>query len=139
MTQYLVAIHHPDDFDSSAESEATRRDISALNREMRAAGIVVFVGGCSIAFLTTGNSTIQLAAPHGMRGRITSLWTTAFIGSTPIGSLVIGAVGQAYGGRAALAVGAVACVVAAVLGVLVLRGVRPPSVSPDPAQAAEPS
>ena len=45
MTQYLVAIHHPDDFDSSAESEATRRDISALNREMRAARIVVFVGG----------------------------------------------------------------------------------------------
>jgi len=45
MTQYLVAIHHPDDFDSSTESEATRRDISALNREMRAAGVIVFVGG----------------------------------------------------------------------------------------------
>jgi len=45
MTQYLVAIHHPDDFDPSTESEATQHDISALNVEMRAAGVVVFVGG----------------------------------------------------------------------------------------------
>jgi len=45
MTQYLVAIHHPDDFDPSTESEATVRAIDALNQEMAAAGIVVFVGG----------------------------------------------------------------------------------------------
>lgn len=45
MTQYLVAIHHPDDFDPSAESAETIRDIRALNVEMKAAGIVVFVGG----------------------------------------------------------------------------------------------
>ncbi|SRR5882757_10179254 len=45
MTQYLVAIHHPDDFDPSSESEATVRAIDALNEEMAAAGAVVFVGG----------------------------------------------------------------------------------------------
>ncbi|RYE74268.1 MAG: hypothetical protein EOP19_28030 [Hyphomicrobiales bacterium] len=45
MTQYLVAIHHPDDFEPYSESEATRNDISALNREMIAAGVRVFVGG----------------------------------------------------------------------------------------------
>jgi len=45
MPQYLVAIHHRDDFDPSAESEATVRDIDALNQEMAAAGVVVFVGG----------------------------------------------------------------------------------------------
>jgi hypothetical protein len=45
MTQYMVAIHHPDDFEPGSESEETRRDISALNVEMRAAGAVVFVGG----------------------------------------------------------------------------------------------
>jgi hypothetical protein len=47
MTQYLVAIHHPDDFDPApTEAEAQRqRDIGALNREMKAAGVVVFVGG----------------------------------------------------------------------------------------------
>jgi hypothetical protein len=45
MPQYLVAIHHRDDFDPSTESEATVRDIDALNQEMAAAGVVVFVGG----------------------------------------------------------------------------------------------
>ena len=49
MTQYLVAIHHPDDFDPAAESEATRSDIGALNREMVAAGVRVFVGGLAPA------------------------------------------------------------------------------------------
>jgi hypothetical protein len=45
MTQYLVAIHHPDDFEPFSEDEATHRDIAALNVEMKAAGVVVFVGG----------------------------------------------------------------------------------------------
>jgi hypothetical protein len=49
MTQYLVAIHHPDDFEPFSESEETRRDISALNREMQKAGIIVFVGGLDAA------------------------------------------------------------------------------------------
>src|SRR5271166_6244377 len=49
MTQYLVAIHHPDDFEPSSVTEATMRDIGALNREMVAAGVRVFVGGLSAA------------------------------------------------------------------------------------------
>ena len=38
MPQYLVAIHHPDNYDPSAESEAMVRDIDVLNEEMEAAG-----------------------------------------------------------------------------------------------------
>ena len=49
MAQYLVAIHHPDDFDPSAESESTIEDIHALNREMVAASVRVFVGGLAPA------------------------------------------------------------------------------------------
>jgi hypothetical protein len=45
MAQYLVAIHHPDNFDPSTETEDTRRDISALNKEMMAAGVRLFAGG----------------------------------------------------------------------------------------------
>jgi hypothetical protein len=45
MTQYLVAIHHPDDYDPSTEDEAMARDIDALNDEMKAAGVRSFVGG----------------------------------------------------------------------------------------------
>lgn len=46
MTQYLVAIHLPDDYDpSTAEDDALRSDVTALNEEMKAAGVRVFVGG----------------------------------------------------------------------------------------------
>jgi len=49
MAQYLVAIHHPDGYDSSTEDEAMHRDIGALNQEMVAAGVRIFVGGLSPA------------------------------------------------------------------------------------------
>ncbi len=49
MTQYLVAIHHPDDYDPSAEDEAMAQEIRALNGEMSAAGVRVFVGGLQAA------------------------------------------------------------------------------------------
>lgn len=45
MTQYMVAIHHPDDFEPHSEGEEVARDIRALNDEMTAAGVRVFVGG----------------------------------------------------------------------------------------------
>lgn len=46
MPQYLVAIHHPDDYNPAvAEDGAMSRAIDALNDEMVAAGVRVFVGG----------------------------------------------------------------------------------------------
>ena len=45
MPQYLVVIHHPDDYDPSVEDEAMHREIDVLNEEMIAAGVRVFVGG----------------------------------------------------------------------------------------------
>jgi hypothetical protein len=50
--KYLVAIHHPDDYDPAVlEDEAMHRDIDALNEEMEAAGVRVFVGGLQAARL----------------------------------------------------------------------------------------
>ena len=45
MPKYLVAIHHPDNYDPSAEGEAMVHDISSLNKEMIAAGVRSFAGG----------------------------------------------------------------------------------------------
>jgi hypothetical protein len=47
MTQYLVATDRPDNYDPSVETEAMSRDIDALNEEMVAAGVRIFVGGLS--------------------------------------------------------------------------------------------
>jgi len=49
MQQFLVAIYHPDDYDPSKEGEAMARDIAALNEEMKAARVRIFVGGLSPA------------------------------------------------------------------------------------------
>ena len=49
MAQYLVAIHRPEDYDPSVEGEAMVEEIHALNREMIAAGVRVFVGGLAPA------------------------------------------------------------------------------------------
>jgi MFS family permease len=79
------------------------------------------VGAASVAFQSAGNSTLQLtSAPH-MRGRVMALWAVAFLGSTPIGGPIAGFVSQHFGGRAGLALGAAACLVAAVLTALVAR------------------
>ena len=45
MPQYLVAIQHPENYELPEDAEAMIRDISALNREMIAAGVREFAGG----------------------------------------------------------------------------------------------
>ena len=45
MPRYLVAIHQPNNFNPSTETEETIREISALNKEMIAAGVRFFAGG----------------------------------------------------------------------------------------------
>jgi hypothetical protein len=46
MSQYLVAVQLPDNFNpSAADAAAMGRDIDVLNEEMVAAGVRVFVGG----------------------------------------------------------------------------------------------
>jgi hypothetical protein len=45
MTQYLVAIHHPENYDPSLEGPAMERDIDVLNEEMIAKGVRIFAGG----------------------------------------------------------------------------------------------
>ena len=49
MPQYLVAIHHPDDYNPSLEDEAMIRDIDVLNEEMAAANARFFAGGLQSA------------------------------------------------------------------------------------------
>jgi len=82
---------------------------------------LVAVGFCSIGFTSLGNATLQLTSSAEMRGRVMALWTVAFLGSTPIGGPVIGAIGEHVGPRWALALGAVAAVLAAGLGAWVFR------------------
>jgi MFS family permease len=82
---------------------------------------LALAGGASIAFMSSGNSTLQLASAPHMRGRVMSLWFVAFQGSTPIGGPIIGWVIAQAGARAGLGVGGVACLLVASVGVVAVR------------------
>jgi MFS family permease len=81
---------------------------------------LLFVGGMSIAILTFGNITLQMESIPQMRGRVLSLWTITFLGSTPIGGPIIGWIGTYAGPRWGLAVGGMAAIIAGGIGILTL-------------------
>ena len=86
-----------------------------------AVGACVLVGVATILFLTTGNSTVQLASDPHYRGRVMALWSMALVGTTPLGAPIVGAVSQALDPRAAIALGALACLTAAAIGAIPTR------------------
>ena len=68
---------------------------------------MVLIGFGSILMAATGNTTIQLAVPDHLRGRVMSVYTTVFSASVPIGGLAMGAVASAFGVPIAIALGGV--------------------------------
>jgi MFS family permease len=61
-----------------------------------------------IRFTATTNTLIQLLVADDYRGRVMGLHTVMFMGMAPLGSLLLGAVAEPLGARAALVVGAAA-------------------------------
>ncbi len=86
------------------------------------ASLLVVLGCCQILFSTGCNTTLQLDTPDALRGRVMGLYALAFAGMTPIGSLLVGAIAQHLGVRAACALGGGSGLIA--IAVLVLAGRR---------------
>jgi MFS family permease len=76
-------------------------------------GVLTVLGASSVAFLAVANSTLQLSAPPALRGRVMSLWSVAFIGSSLVGAPIVGAIGQRFDPRLAILVGGLAPLAAA--------------------------
>ncbi len=64
-------------------------------------------------FSASANTTVQLSAPPEMRGRVMSVYTTIFIGSTPIGNLATSSIAAAFSVPASFAFTGLPCVAAA--------------------------
>lgn len=80
------------------------------------------VGFFSINFTALATTVLQLESEPQMRGRIMSLWSVAFIGSTTIGGPIIGFIGEFAGARWGLGFGGlIAVFTAALVGVRMLR------------------
>jgi predicted MFS family arabinose efflux permease len=73
--------------------------------QMVALGVL---GAVSVTFAASVNSTLQLAAAPEMRGRVMALYSVVFLGSTPIGSPLVGWLAEVGGPRTGLLLGAIA-------------------------------
>ncbi len=66
------------------------------------------VGLASLTMMTAAVSTIQTSTDPVMRGRVMALYMMVFLGATPVGSPVVGWIGEAVGPRWAILVGSIA-------------------------------
>ena len=83
--------------------------------------VALLVGFASIAFLTTATTIFQLRAEPTMRGRVLTLQAMVFLGSTPVGGPLLGAVCERFGPRSGLVLSGSAALVAAAIGATSLR------------------
>lgn len=91
--------------------------------------VLVPLGAASVTFAAGVNSSLQLNAGE-MRGRVMALYSVVFLGSTPIGAPVIGALAEHAGPRAGLAVGGVAALLTAAVAAVAYR--RAAAAAPAP-------
>jgi len=90
--------------------------VLALVHSFPAALVAIFGAGAGgIAMAATANATIQLAVPDSLRGRVMSVYTTVFAGSTPIGGLIAGSLASTLGTPAAIGLGGAASALAALI------------------------
>ncbi len=79
-------------------------------------------GLLALTMMTAANASVQLAVEPAMRGRVMALYSAVFLGGTPIGSPLLGWVGDAWGPRWTIAIGSIACFIAVgVAGLHLLR------------------
>jgi MFS family permease len=87
--------------------------------------VLMFLAGAgAIAMMATANTTMQLAVPDVLRGRVMSVYTTVFAGSAPIGGVATGAIAATAGAQVALFLGGLVSVIAALAGIVWYRALR---------------
>jgi MFS family permease len=69
--------------------------------------LMIAVGFGGIMMAATANTSMQLAVPDGLRGRVMSVYTTIFAGSTPVGGPLMGGFASAFGVAVSLAIGGI--------------------------------
>lgn len=91
-----------------------------INRDYKLSSLLfASVGFFMILFTTTANSTLQLSSADEYRGRVMSLYTLVFAGTTPIGSLISGTFAQAFKVSGAFVICGIFCLVLFILEYLI--------------------
>ena len=85
--------------------------------------MLVPLGLSALTFMTAANAIVQLSVSPHLRGRVMALYMTVFMGGTPLGSPVVGWIGQTFGARwTLLGGGSCAFVGIATASLLLMRG-----------------
>jgi MFS family permease len=71
------------------------------------------VGLASLTMMTAANATIQMSTDPVMRGRVMALYMMVFQGATPIGSPIVGWIGEAFGARWSIGIGSITALLVA--------------------------
>ena len=82
------------------------------------------IGLCTITLLNSANATMQVSSEPALRGRVMALYMTVLMGGTPIGSPIIGWVGQHLGARYTLVIGGVLTIAGVALALAVYERMR---------------
>ena len=78
-------------------------------------------GGGMLLYFSTSNTVVQTSVADGMRGRVMGIWALMFGGMMPLGGLEAGALSHWLGVPWTVAIGAVVCGSAALVGWLLVR------------------
>jgi len=93
--------------------------------------VLVAVGLVNLAFQAMANSSVQLWVDPALRGRVMGLYLLAFVGGTPVGAPLVGAITEAWGPRVGMAVcGLVPAVAAVVVAAVVVHRERAGRTAP---------
>lgn len=96
------------------------------------AAVLVALGFAQIVFMTSCNTTVQIAVPDELRGRVMGLYALVFAGMTPIGALIMGTVAEHWGVSRACAVGGAAGLLLILALTVAWRHRHPAPATPPP-------
>ena len=82
------------------------------------------IGLCTLTLLNSANATMQLESDPALRGRVMALYMTIVMGATPLGSPIIGWIGEHLGARWTLISGGLLTMLGVLVAVLVLAHLR---------------
>jgi MFS family permease len=101
------------------------------------AAICPVIGFSTLTLLNSANATMQLESDPVYRGRVMALYMTIVMGGTPLGSPLIGWVGETFGARWTLILGGVLVIVGAGLACTLLLRSKPTRSSGEHATVSE--
>jgi MFS family permease len=86
--------------------------------------LLVLSGTSMIVVSASINTVLQTIVKEEMRGRIMALYTMAFVGTTPVGGLVGGAIANRVGAPVAVVLGGLGCLAVSVWAIWRLPALR---------------